>query len=81
MFDYSEDQMTMERTKKLKAQLEKEAGSVFGLCQQVLTSQNIPPLLIETALATLSRFLAWLPFDYIANTNLVVMIGPLVRSV
>ncbi|SAM07888.1 hypothetical protein [Absidia glauca] len=80
VFDYSEDQLTRARTRKLKAQMKKEAGLVFDLCQQVLASQNVPTSLMETALATLSRFLVWLPHEYVAQTNLVLLLGPLLPA-
>ncbi|KAI8341640.1 armadillo-type protein [Chlamydoabsidia padenii] len=80
VFDYSEDQMTLARTRKLKAQMKKEAGLVFDLCQQVLTSQNVPPSLMETTLATLSQFLVWLPHDYVVGTRLVSILGPLLPA-
>lgn len=70
----------MARTRKLKAQMKKEAGLVFELCQQVLASQNVPASLMETALATLSRFLVWLPHEYVVQTNLVSLLGPLVKD-
>ncbi|ORZ25895.1 armadillo-type protein [Absidia repens] len=79
IFDYSGDQMTVARTEKLKAQMKKEADIVFGLCKQVLEANDVPPpSLTEAALATLSRFLVWLPQDFVADSGIVYIIGNLI---
>ncbi|CAO3594483.1 unnamed protein product [Absidia cylindrospora] len=79
IFDYSGDQMTVARTEKLKAQMKKEADMVFGLCKQVLEANDVPqPSLTEAALATLSRFLVWLPQDFVVDSGIVYIIGNLI---
>ncbi|KAJ1985367.1 Karyopherin transporter [Dimargaris verticillata] len=70
IFDYSAEQMTQDKTNKLQQQMWTEAAEVFHLCREVLELATKPSL-IKATLETLLRFLVWLPFGYIFETNVI----------
>mmetsp|Transcript_26089 Transcript_26089/g.42132 ORF Transcript_26089/g.42132 Transcript_26089/m.42132 type:complete len:1081 (+) Transcript_26089:326-3568(+) len=70
VFDFSKEEMTTEKVKTMKNQLNSEFRQIFDLCQLVLSSSNRPSLITVT-LQTLLRFLAWIPLGYIFETPLV----------
>ena len=73
VFDFSYEQMTTSKTKKLKEQLCGEFSLVFQLCNEVLQSTSSPSLILAT-LNALLRFLKWIPLGYIFDTNLIPML-------
>jgi len=70
IFDYSAEQMTTVKAKNLKTQMCGEFSDVFSLCSEVLERASKPSLVAAT-LEALLRFLRWIPFGYIFETNLV----------
>ncbi|CAK8989114.1 Exportin-1 (Exp1) (Chromosome region maintenance 1 protein homolog) [Durusdinium trenchii] len=70
VFDFSKEEMTTDKVKKMKNQLNEEFRQIFDLCQLVLNSSQRPGLITAT-LQTLLRFLAWIPLGYIFETPLV----------
>ncbi|GBG24586.1 Exportin-1 [Hondaea fermentalgiana] len=70
VFDFSKEEMTTDKVKKMKNQLNSEFRQIFELCQLVLAESTRPSLVIVT-LQTLLRFLAWIPLGYIFETPLV----------
>ncbi|ODV64326.1 exportin CRM1 [Ascoidea rubescens DSM 1968] len=73
IFDYSADQMTQKKTKTLKENLSNEFQEIFKLCYEVLDKANQPSLIVET-LSALSRYLHWIHFGYIFETNLLELL-------
>jgi len=70
VFDFSSGQMTQAKAKHLKDSMCSEFSEIFTLCQLVLdNSQNAT--LVESTLATLLRFLNWIPLGYIFETKLI----------
>lgn len=70
VFDYSGGQMTQEKMKTMKKNLNREFTLIFELCMYILDHSTEPPLLTET-LRTLLRFLHWIPIGYIFETKLI----------
>jgi len=70
VFDYSKEQMTTDKVKTMKNQLNEEFRQIFDLCQLVLDGSTRPAL-IQVTLQTLLRFLAWIPLGYIFETPLI----------
>lgn len=71
VFDYSRDSMTSTKAKALKESLNEEFAQIFHLCEFILDNSTKRSL-ISSTLATLQRFLTWIPLGYIFETNLVV---------
>lgn len=73
VFDYSHGEMTQAKARHLKDNLCSEFMQIFTLCQFVLKeSQN--PALIQACIATLLRFLNWIPLGYVFETELISML-------
>ena len=71
VFDqYSKDQMTTTKVKRLKESLNGEFAHIFGLCEFVLGNSNSESLL-NCTLQTLQRFLTWIPLGFIFQTPLM----------
>jgi exportin-1 len=70
IFDFSKETMTAVKTRTMKESLHEEFAQVFELCQLILDHSEKPSLLLAT-LATLQRFLTWIPLGYIFETPLV----------
>jgi len=70
VFDFSKEEMTTDKVRTMKQQLNSEFKQIFELCQQVL-NQSQRPSLISITLQTLLRFLSWIPLGYIFETPLV----------
>ena len=70
IFDFSADQMTTVRAKNMKQQFCGEFSSIFELISKVLERANKPSL-IKATLESLIRFLRWIPFGYIFETDLI----------
>ncbi|KAI8370327.1 Crm1-F1 [Radiomyces spectabilis] len=76
IFDFSSDQMTLTKMRKLKTQMMEEFGDMLELCQRVLLSDIQIPSLIQATLETVSRFLGWIPASYVFRTDLIKGIQP-----
>ncbi|KAJ2016527.1 Karyopherin transporter, partial [Coemansia sp. S610] len=70
VFDFSAEQMTQAKTKNLKSQMCGEFSSIYNLCTEIL-QKAVQPTLILTTLETLLRFLSWIPFGYVFETDLI----------
>lgn len=70
IFDFSAEQMTTVRAKNMKQQFCGEFSSIFELIAKVLKQANKPSL-IKATLESLMRFLRWIPFGYIFETDLI----------
>ncbi|KAJ1959604.1 Karyopherin transporter, partial [Dipsacomyces acuminosporus] len=70
VFDFSAEQMTQAKTKSLKSQMCGEFSSIYTLCTEIL-QKAVQPSLILATLETLLRFLSWIPFGYIFETDLI----------
>lgn len=71
VFDFSRDDMTSEKARRMKQSLNEEFAKVFQLCEFILaTSENRS--LICVTLKTLQRFISWIPTGYIFATSLLV---------
>ena len=70
VFDFSKDAMTTAKIRTLKESLNSEFAKIFQLCELVLSSTTRASLLNQT-LATLQRFLTWIPLGYIFETQLL----------
>jgi exportin-1 len=70
VFDFSKEQMTTEKVKKLKESLNTEFSSIYHLCEFILEASTRPSLLRQT-LSTLQRFLTWIPLGFIFQTSLI----------
>ncbi|KAJ2040717.1 Karyopherin transporter, partial [Coemansia sp. S2] len=70
VFDFSAEQMTQAKTKNLKSQMCGEFSSIYSLCTEIL-QKAVQPSLILTTLETLLRFLSWIPFGYVFETDLI----------
>lgn len=73
VFDYGDATMTKAKATALKSQLSSEFGEIFTLCHEVLQMANRPSL-IEATLNCLQRYLSWVPFAYIFETNLLELL-------
>jgi len=73
IFDYSADQMTQEKAKKLKASLENQFSDIFQICSEVLEKAHRASL-IKATLEALLRFMTWIPLRYIFETPLIDML-------
>eukprot|EP00588_Corethron_pennatum_P010446 CAMPEP_0194267448 /NCGR_PEP_ID=MMETSP0169-20130528/1937_1 /TAXON_ID=218684 /ORGANISM="Corethron pennatum, Strain L29A3" /LENGTH=1097 /DNA_ID=CAMNT_0039008281 /DNA_START=91 /DNA_END=3384 /DNA_ORIENTATION=+ len=70
VFDFSRDQMTTEKVRKMKESLNGEFASIYHLCEFILERSQRPTLLTAT-LKTLQRFLTWIPLGFIFQTQLI----------
>jgi len=70
VFDFSSGQMTQEKMKTMKKNLNREFTLIFQLCEYILDHSSEAALLTET-LRTLLRFLHWIPIGYIFETKLI----------
>ena len=75
VFDFSAEQMTTVKAKKLKEQLCGEFAQIFQLCNEVLQNSTSSGLMAAT-LKALLRFLKWIPLGFIFETNII----PLLRD-
>ncbi|CAL1704171.1 unnamed protein product [Somion occarium] len=70
VFDYSAEQMTQAKVKKLKNQMCGEFSEIFKLCSEILEEAQKTSL-IRATLETLLRFLNWIPLGYIFETTII----------
>lgn len=73
VFDYSDEQMTQAKAKRLKTQLSSEFGEIFKLCHEVLEKATRASLIVAT-LRCLQRYLSWVSLDFIFETNILEML-------
>lgn len=74
VFDFSAEQMTQAKALHLKTSMSKEFEQIFKLCFQVL-EQGSSPSLIVAALESLLRYLHWIPYRYIYETNILELLN------
>lgn len=70
VFDYGSTQMTQDKMKSMKSNLNREFTLIFQLCEYILDNSQDATLLSVT-LQTLLRFLHWIPVGYIFETKLI----------
>jgi exportin-1 len=70
VFDFSKVELTTARAQTMRNSFNKEFSLIFELCEFVLTASESASLVAGT-LATLLRFLRWIPSDYIFKSQLV----------
>lgn len=73
VFDYSSDQLTLAKATQLKQLMRAEFEEIFKLCYEVL-DKTTKPLLVIATLNCLSRYIPWIPNNYIFNTNLLTFL-------
>lgn len=79
IFEHASEDMTSEKTKAMKKNLNREFTLIYQLCDYIFAnSQN--PTLLNVTLQTLQRFLNWIPVGYIFETNLIETLAVKVRS-
>ena len=74
IFDYSSNTMTTDKMANMKKSLNEQFAMIHQLCEAVLTGVTDIPLLSQT-LATLKRFLHWIPVGYIFETQLIPLLA------
>ncbi|QLL30317.1 hypothetical protein HG536_0A01340 [Torulaspora globosa] len=74
VFDFSAEQMTQAKSLHLKTSMSKEFEQIFKLCYQVL-EQGSSTSLIVAALESLLRYLHWIPYRYIYESNILELLS------
>ncbi|SCV02210.1 LANO_0F15984g1_1 [Lachancea nothofagi CBS 11611] len=74
VFDFSAEQMTQAKALHLKTSMSKEFEQIFKLCFQVMDAGSTTSLVVA-ALESLLRYLHWIPYHYIYNSNLLDMLS------
>lgn len=74
VFDFSAEQMTQAKSLHLKTSMSKEFEQIFKLCYQVL-EQGSSTSLIVAALESLLRYLHWIPYRYIYESNILDLLS------
>lgn len=70
VFDFSKDEMTSAKAKRLKESFNQDFSLIYQLCDFIMEHSDKPSLLSMT-LQTLLRFLNWIPLGYIFETQMV----------
>lgn len=70
VFDFSKNEMTVEKARIMKQSLNEEFTKIFQLCEFILGASNKSSL-ISATLLTLQRFITWIPLGYVFETSLV----------
>jgi len=70
VFDFSRDEMTSTKAKKLKESFNADFSLIFQLCEYIMANSAKQSLLVVT-FQTLLKFLNWIPLVYIFETTLV----------
>ena len=70
VFDFSRDEMTSAKAKKLKESFNADFSLIFQLCEYIMANSAKTTLLVCT-FQTLLKFLNWIPLGYIFETQLV----------
>lgn len=74
VFDFSAEQMTQAKALHLKTSMSKEFEQIFKLCFQVMDAGSTTSLVLA-ALESLLRYLHWIPYHYIYNSNLLDLLS------
>lgn len=74
VFDFSAEQMTQKKASHLKTSMAKELEQIFRLCVQILEQSSSTSLILAT-LEALLRYLHWIPYYYIFETNLLSLLS------
>ncbi|CCK67855.1 exportin CRM1 KNAG_0A01660 [Huiozyma naganishii CBS 8797] len=74
VFDFSAEQMTQAKALHLKKSMSKEFEQIFKLCYQVLEQASATGLVVAT-LESLLRYLHWIPYRYIFETNILELLS------
>ncbi|AJR83242.1 APG_G0022410.mRNA.1.CDS.1 [Saccharomyces cerevisiae] len=74
VFDFSAEQMTQAKALHLKNSMSKEFEQIFKLCFQVLEQGSSSSLIVAT-LESLLRYLHWIPYRYIYETNILELLS------
>lgn len=74
VFDFSAEQMTQAKSLHLKTSMSKEFEQIFKLCYQVL-EQGSSTSLVVAALESLLRYLHWIPYRYIYESNILELLS------
>ncbi|AJS29462.1 Crm1p [Saccharomyces cerevisiae YJM1401] len=74
VFDFSAEQMTQAKALHLKSSMSKEFEQIFKLCFQVLEQGSSSSLIVAT-LESLLRYLHWIPYRYIYETNILELLS------
>lgn len=74
VFDFSAEQMTQAKAVHLKTSMAKEFEQIFTLCYGVL-EQGQSPSLVKATLDSLLRYLHWIPYRYIYETNILELLS------
>ena len=70
VFDFSRDEMTSAKAKKLKESFNADFSLIFQLCEYIMANSSKETLLVCT-FQTLLKFLNWIPLGYVFETPLV----------
>jgi exportin-1 len=70
VFDFSRDEMTSAKAKKLKESFNADFSLIFQLCEYIMSNSSKVSLLCCT-FQTLLKFLNWIPLGYIFETQLL----------
>mmetsp|Transcript_46953 Transcript_46953/g.93552 ORF Transcript_46953/g.93552 Transcript_46953/m.93552 type:complete len:1107 (-) Transcript_46953:612-3932(-) len=70
VFDFSRDEMTSSKAKRLKESFNADFSLIFQLCEYIMANSSKSSLLVCT-FQTLLKFLNWIPLGYIFETQLV----------
>ncbi|GCF01671.1 karyopherin transporter [Zygosaccharomyces mellis] len=74
VFDFSAEQMTQAKSLHLKTSMSKEFEQIFKFCYEVL-EQGSSPSLVVSALESLLRYLHWIPYRYIYESNVLELLS------
>ncbi|SCU99333.1 LADA_0H19064g1_1 [Lachancea dasiensis] len=74
VFDFSAEQMTQAKALHLKTSMSKEFEQIFKLCFQVMDAGSTTSLVVA-ALESLLRYLHWIPYHYIYDSNLLELLS------
>ncbi|CEP63140.1 exportin CRM1 LALA0_S07e03290g [Lachancea lanzarotensis] len=74
VFDFSAEQMTQAKALHLKTSMSKEFEQIFKLCYQVMDAGSTTSLVVA-ALESLLRYLHWIPYHYIYDSNLLELLS------
>lgn len=70
IFDYSEDKLTQARKHSLRKSLTVEFEKIFKFCMDLLSTSNDKILQMNT-IETILRYINWLPFQFIFDSQLL----------
>ncbi|QEU61546.1 Crm1 [Kluyveromyces lactis] len=74
VFDFSAEQMTQAKALHLKQSMDQQFEQIFNLCYEILETASSPSLMVAT-LQSLLRYLHWIPYRYIYNTDILQLLS------